>query len=76
VEGLIFLVSMICLIQEVVINVLLLIIFIEILFSHPIICCKCLCYFPWVNLLYMLMDYASLYANISYIFHILVYLGC
>jgi hypothetical protein len=27
--------------------------------------CKYLYYFPWAYLLYMLMDYASLYANIS-----------
>jgi hypothetical protein len=56
--------------------VLLLIILIEILSSRPIICCKCLYYFPWVNLVYMLMNYVSLYANISYIFHMLLYLGC
>ena len=48
---------------------------IEILFFHPIICCKYLYYFPWAYLLYMLMDYASLYANVSYNFHMLVYLG-
>jgi hypothetical protein len=53
-----------------------LIILIEILFSCPIVYCKCLYYFPWVNLLYMLMDYASLYANISYIFHMFLYLRC
>jgi hypothetical protein len=55
--------------------ILLLITLIEILFSHPIICCKYLYYFAWAYLLYMLMDYASLYANVSYNFHILVYLG-
>jgi hypothetical protein len=56
--------------------VILLIILIEILSSCPIICGKCLYYFPSVNFLYMLMSYVSVYANISYIFHIIVYLGC
>jgi hypothetical protein len=54
--------------------VILLITLIEILFSHPIICFKYLYYFPWAYLLYMLMDCASLYANVSYNSHMLVYL--
>jgi hypothetical protein len=50
-----------------------LIILIEIFFYRLVICCKCLYYFPWVNFVYMLIDYASLYANVSYIFRMLVY---
>jgi hypothetical protein len=49
---------------------------IEILFSHPIIYHKYLYYFPWAYLLCMFMDYASLYANIVYHFHMFAYLGC
>jgi hypothetical protein len=74
-EGLSFLVPYVSL-QKFVTYVLLLITLIEILFSRPIICHKYLYYFPWAYLLCMLMDYASLYANIIYNFHMLVYLGC
>jgi hypothetical protein len=49
---------------------------IEILFSHAIICRKYLHHFPWTYLFYMLMDYASLYANFLYNFYMIVYLGC
>ena len=56
--------------------VLMLITLIEILFSHPIICRKYLHYFPWEYVLYMLMDYDSLYANILCNFYMLVYLDC
>jgi hypothetical protein len=73
-EGLSFSVSYVSL-QKFVTYVLLLITLIEILFSRPIICHKYLYYFPWAYLLCMLMDYASLYANILYNFHMIVYLG-
>ena len=61
--------------QNFVTYVLLLVTLIEMLFSRPIICHKYLYYFPWEYLLYILMDYASLYANILYNLHMLVYLG-
>ena len=73
-EGLSFLV-LIRVVSKFMTYVLLLITLIEILFSHPIICCKYLYYFPWPYLLYMLMDYTSLYANVSYNLDMFVYLG-
>jgi hypothetical protein len=74
-EGLSFSVRYVSL-QKFVTYVLMLITLIEILFSRPIICCKYLHYFPWAYLLYILMDYASLYANFLYNFYMLVYLDC